>query len=330
MNLGRFDPVARREVSLILALGAALGACTAPNPAWRPSAASDDAQEEQADAEEPPRDHRAPDAAVPADAAVPSDLALPAEAAVPPDVTVPADLPAPADAASDVSIPRDVTPDLPPPLGGLVAYWRLDRSSGTTAIDDMGRNPGSLLGSATWTDQGFDTLRFTNAGSVQLDGMSGGVRLGVTTLPALDRPKTISFWYWMNAVPTAQRKTLLVLTNTPGKRSVQLGIENGRIALWDWNRAIGSADIYGPGPALTGWQHVGYTFDGQTQAIYLLGTRVGASGPPGTGSITDAFLGTFDPATDTKERFSGRLDDVRVYNRALSATEMAELAAGRP
>jgi hypothetical protein len=321
--------VVRGELSIILALGAALGACTAPNPAWRPWASPDDAGEEGTDAAVAPRDHRAPDATIAPDAATPA-LSADAMPALPADATVPADLPTPVDVSLPRDLAADLAPDLPPPLGGLVAYWRLDRTGGTTALDDMGKNAGALLGSAAWTDQGFATTRFTNAGSVQLDGVSGGVRLGVATLPALDRPKTISFWYWMSAVPTAQRKTLLVLTNTPGKRSIQIGIETGRIAQWDWNRAIGSGDIYAPGPALTGWQHVGYTFDGQTQALYLLGTRVGTSGFSGTGPVTDAFLGTFDPATDTRERFVGRIDDVRIYNRALSATEMAELAAGRP
>jgi hypothetical protein len=313
----------------VMALVALAAACTAPNPAWRPHQGRADAGtlEEGSDAS----------VALP-DLPAPRDLTPPRPA----DASVSADVTTPPDAATvaivlDAAPAPDLAPDLAafaapdPPLSGLVAYWRLDRGGGTTVPDDTGKNTGTLLSGAAWTDQGFDTTRFTNGGAVQLDGVNDGVRLGVATLPALEQVKTISFWFWMSAPPTAQRKTLIVLSNTARQRSIQIGIETGRLAVWDWNRAIGSGDLYAPGPAAPGWQHVAYTLSAQGQTLYLYGTRAATGGAGNrAGPITDAFLGTYDPATDTKEHFAGRIDDVRIYDRALSATEIAELAAGRP
>jgi len=317
----------------ILAL-AALGACSAPNPAYRPAGDFPDALlgEDRLDA--PARtpdlpflsDARGPDASAP-----PDDLGGPVlpDAAWAPDAGTPGDLRVPRDAAPDRT-PDAPNADVPPaPLPGLVAHWRLDRAAGSTIADDTGANPGMLIGSAAWSDLGFDTTRFSNRGSLQLGGGNGAARLGNATLPALERPKTISLWLWINAPSTSQRETILSFSNPGRSRSIQIGLEGGRIAVWTWNRAIGGALLYAPAPAGSGWHHVGYTYDAGKHTLYLLGTNRSATWTPEPAPITDALLGAFD-VNDPQERFVGRIDDVRVYDRALDSTLMAQLAAGAP
>ena len=47
---------------------------------------------------------------------------------------------------------------------------------------------------------------------------------------------------------------------------------------------------------------------------------------PDTGAVANARLGA---GYDNAENFSGQIDEVRVYNRALTADEVTALAAGR-
>jgi hypothetical protein len=82
------------------------------------------------------------------------------------------------------------------------------------------------------------------------------------------------------------------------------------------------------GTVTTGtWQHVAMTWDGATEQVWVGGSSV-ASMPTTTlydgGSITigadidSGFPGYF---------FAGTIDDLQIYDRALSTTELAELAA---
>ena len=50
----------------------------------------------------------------------------------------------------------------------------------------------------------------------------------------------------------------------------------------------------------------------------------------GIAAITDAVIGAYDPDLDVGERFKGLVNDVRVYDRALTAKEIGDLAAGAP
>ena len=65
---------------------------------------------------------------------------------------------------------------------------------------------------------------------------------------------------------------------------------------------------------------------------WIMGQTIGVSvsvtspAPQLSGATTTAYLGTFSPA---QELLSGALDDVRIYNVALTAKQVAQLAAGR-
>jgi hypothetical protein len=283
---------------------AALCACTARNPAFHARATTPDGAEEQL----APR----PDGAAPALDEAPALDAAPA--------------------LDEPPGPPDAAPDRPAPIvAGLVARWRLDPTGGSSAPDETGANDGALQGGATWSGMAVPSSQFDDRGSLQFDGVDDAVTLGNATLPALEHAKSISLWFWIGATPATPRQDLIVLSNPTRLRSVQLGIEAGRIALWTWNRAIGSATIYAPGTVQPGWHHLGYTFDGSRHTLYLLGSSAGSSTENlGTGPITRALLGTFDATSDVMERFKGFIDDVRIYDRSLDGREMSDLAAGAP
>jgi Concanavalin A-like lectin/glucanases superfamily len=73
--------------------------------------------------------------------------------------------------------------------------------------------------------------------------------------------------------------------------------------------------------AVNTWTHVATTYDGATLRFFVNGTQVGSS--PATGPI-DGSSGVFRIGGNSifGEYFNGLIDEVRVYNRALSSTEI--------
>jgi concanavalin A-like lectin/glucanase superfamily protein len=284
-------------------------ACTAPNPAYRPGLRGEPRGSEQL--------QDLPDA---------GSRLLPAEAGPPADSGAP-DATAPPDAAPEPSAAADAAP--PAPLshgGGLVARWRLDDTNGKAVRDDSGSNDGALQGGARWIAPGFPRARFDNCGCIGLDGVGAYVELGTKSIPAFHRPKSISAWFWIAAVPGG-RKNVLALTNPGAGESLHLGLASGFPAVWTWSALYPFlAGVRTPAP---GWHHLLYAYDGGTHQLYFDGVRVGSS-TRGLAAvpITRARLGGYDPVDGPAEMLDGRIDDVRVYDRALDETEIAALAAG--
>jgi hypothetical protein len=73
------------------------------------------------------------------------------------------------------------------------------------------------------------------------------------------------------------------------------------------------------------WQHVAVTYDGATWSFYLtgkLGASSTAASAPAAG--TNLYLG-YTPWGTAYYPFGGLIDDVRIYNRVLSAAEVSAL-----
>jgi len=113
--------------------------------------------------------------------------------------------------------------------------------------------------------------------------------------------------------------------------------ENG-IAGYYWDGTQYITTTSGEFIAGTGWRHVAYTIDAaaDTQTLYLDGVAVGsstfASDPTYNlpAAFTHSTIGRHaDPANNAFD-LDGRVDDVRVYSRALSATEITQLASDQP
>jgi hypothetical protein len=82
---------------------------------------------------------------------------------------------------------------------------------------------------------------------------------------------------------------------------------------------IGNAEAWAPDTLPVGWHHIGCTFDGATIAAYVDGSLVACA--PG-----HSALAAHAAEIGIGERFSGGIDDVHVYHRALASTEIQGLA----
>lgn len=204
------------------------------------------------------------------------------------------------------------------PTNGLVGWWKFDEGGGSTAADSSGQgNDGTLNGSPlpTWTTGQIN-------GALSFDGTSQYVSsTNSSSLEIYNSPITVAFWMKMNNTATSQIAVL-----KPYEYTVCVG--GGNISLHDtYGNGLGTSVSLSSGT----WYHVAMVFDGtSTIYTYLNGSLVGTPGISGTWSATadtsnltiakgDGILGC------SANYFDGTIDDVRIYNRALSATEVAQL-----
>lgn len=202
---------------------------------------------------------------------------------------------------------------------GLVGYWKLDETSGTTIADQSAFANNGTLSGGTGTTTPATGFFFSNPSAVTFNGSTGYATLGIAGIPATDASQTIALWFKLSS--TTGQQNMVVLTDTQAD-GVQIGIKDGLLKVWGW----GGGDILATtaAPSTGVWHHVAYTWDGTTNKMYLDGgVPVTSTNAHQSGTVTIAYFGTWSPNNDM---LNGALDDVRLYNRPLSAAEVNSLA----
>ena len=212
----------------------------------------------------------------------------------------------------------------------LVAHWTFDETSGTTASDSVGSNDGTLQGDATWDTDG------KYGGSLLLDGT--GDHVLVASGPDVNVTKNYTLSAWVK--PDVMSRNHTVLSKVTGNADKQYEIQ----ALWDgrtrFKYEINNTDQTGdfgdtgtPGTLVKAdgtWQHMVVTVDNSLLfTVYLDGQVLGTK--QGTNEVTagtDALHIGLRGGTYQDTGFQGRIDDVRIYDRALSASEVLDLYNG--
>jgi hypothetical protein len=205
---------------------------------------------------------------------------------------------------------------------GLVGYWKLDESSGSTIADSSGyANTGTLLGGYTHSTSVPAALGAGDTHSLTFNGSNAYASLGVSSMLANNSPQSISLW--VNLTSNANVQNFVAMVNVPSQSGLQVGLRNGNLVTWNWG---GGALITGTLPTTGAWHHVVYTWDGTTNRMYLDNTaQTSTTTAHQTASPDNLYFGSYD---GVNELLSGSLDDVRVYNRALSAAEVSALFTG--
>jgi glucose/arabinose dehydrogenase len=206
-----------------------------------------------------------------------------------------------------------------PAASGPVAAYSFNAGTGMTAADESGNaNTGTLSG-ATWAASGkfgkalsFDAAKRSNLVSVP-DATSLHLTTGMT-LEAWVNPSTLG--------TNPQSWRTVVLKERAGGMAYAL-YANNRAARPDGQVYIaGEQDVAGTAQlALNTWTHLATTYDGASLRLYVNGVQVAVKSQ--TGSIV-ASTGALKIGGNSLwgEWFGGLIDEVRIYNRALSAAEL--------
>jgi hypothetical protein len=203
----------------------------------------------------------------------------------------------------------------PPPSGnGLVAAYGFDEGSGTSAADASGNgNTGTLSGGAAWSTSGHSGNALSFNGSTGRVAIADADSLDLTTALTLEawvRPSALSDW---RTVVLKERNGGIVYSlyaNNSGDRPA------GQVDVGGEQNAVGAAKL-----PLDTWSHLAVTWDGAMLRLYVDGVESGSKAV--TGSLVDSS-GPLDIGGNTVwgEHFAGLIDDVRVYNHALSASDV--------
>ncbi len=218
--------------------------------------------------------------------------------------------------------------------GNLVGWWKLDESSGNSASDLSGRsNTGTLSG-------GFSFSTNSVAGKVatglDFDGSNDLVSCGnATSLDITSDKVTICAWIKAGQGSTAGGERIIAksvaanadpymrygLYKAAGGTKITFSISTGGAG----TRALinSSTDL-----TVGSWVHVAGVYDGAQLKIYF-NAASDATPVSNTGAIATTtnplVLGCNEGTNPDNNFFLGALDDVRIYNRALSADEILHI-----
>jgi hypothetical protein len=218
----------------------------------------------------------------------------------------------------------------------LLAHYRFDEGSGTTAADATRTWPhATLVGGATWTDGRLGE-------AVALDGAGGYIALPPGLLTGLSE-LTVGAWVWVVELASGGSGGSTPQGNTSA-RVFDLGFSKLTYMYMTPRTGLGKArfatkmsgmdaeDVVDAAvPLPTGaWAHVAVTIADQIGIFYVNGVESGRNSamvmsPLALGATSQNYLGK---SQDPRYPFlNGRLDDFRLYNYALTPGEVAELAS---
>jgi len=225
-------------------------------------------------------------------------------------------------------IPNTILPGSTAPFthSSLVGHWEFEEGTGTTTADSgLGGFDGTLLNGPTWVPGQVGQY------ALDFDGVNDRVDIGNPSALQLTGPMTVSAWVWADSLSDNGR--IVNKQGAGGSRGWALNAESdGRWAFQlatDANTLV-PAETYGA--ETNKWVHLAGVFDpyngtfGPVVMLYTNGV-LGAIAPVSQYDQYDSGLNvTIGSRPDGSTRWNGVIDEVRIYARALSDTEIAALA----
>lgn len=216
---------------------------------------------------------------------------------------------------------------------GLVGWWKFDVGTGLTAFDSSGRgNNGILTNGPVWIAGKIGD------GALSFDGIDDMITLdGLSDLDfSQENAFTISAWVW----PDNNTATMTIFAKGGTFGSLSCTVYYFSTYIVDpsrWQARVGdgvnniilnsSASAVVPEE----WQYMSVTWDGTMLKMYKNGALL-------TSGTNPDFTTLWDGDTESKKRtaigadhdvgrnyWAGKMDEVRVYNRALSSADILEL-----
>ncbi len=193
---------------------------------------------------------------------------------------------------------------------GLIAAYGLEEGTGSSVSDHSGSGNTGTLSGAAWTTQG----RFGNA--LAFNGTDELVT--VIDSPSLDlvNAMTLEAWVYPTAASSGWQDVVFKATDIyylEARSPAGTPAAGGTFA---GNPLHGSSPV-----PIAKWTHLAATYDRTTLRLYVDGIEVAsrAETAPVASSSQPLFLGG---DTAFGQHFAGRIDEVRIYDRALSPAEI--------
>lgn len=226
---------------------------------------------------------------------------------------------------------------LPPSNLGLVGYWPMDEGVGTVTKDLSGnKNNGTLTGGPTWVTGKL-------GGALNLNGSSAYINVGNSSV-FNSQSITVNAWVKYNAFAGSDNEIVGKYANSNGSTgwilfrstaSYENGCVTGKLCFLltppSTGFGLGQKMLVGANTNLTTgtWYHVVGTYDynSNVMSIYVNGVLNNSVTKSTTQGIATSTVNVSIGANqlDNNRFTNGLIDDVRIYNRSLSASEVQQL-----
>ncbi|NQV34749.1 MAG: hypothetical protein HQ515_18790, partial [Phycisphaeraceae bacterium] len=205
----------------------------------------------------------------------------------------------------------------------LVAWWRMDEINGSRMRDSSGNeHHGDLLDEARWSPS---PGRF--GGALELSGESSGVKIPHES--AFDFAEALTVAAWVKPTGTPKPWQGIIAKGVwPGTWALTTDSTGHRVS---FSVAVREATITSHARVTTGqWHHVCATYDGTYLRLYVDGVADTVDSVLEEGGIRlgDAPLCIGSPPNRPEQGWTGLVDDVRIYSKALSHIEVKALHEG--
>ena len=217
----------------------------------------------------------------------------------------------------------------------LIGHWAFDEGVGTTTADSSGNgNTGVFAGGVTWGSGG------PGGNYAVIDGTPNSVVDPTVTLPAMTTTNDFTWAFWANnqeVIGGPQQNSIMI-----GNRYNETGTDYAPRQFvkftptkFEWHQEAGGADNQDYDDLVVGeWHHHAVVKTGTSVHYYRDGVAVGDPGTLNTSLANAAamrfFMGGNTGTASANEVFNGYLDDVRIYDNALSANEINALVVPEP
>ena len=202
---------------------------------------------------------------------------------------------------------------------GLVAAYNFEEGYGATMVDASGKgNHGTTRGTIRVAKGKFGQ-------AASFDGIDDWITVNDSNTLDLTTGMTLEAWVYPTAAMTGTGWQTVVNKEQPSgfgaayylAANSDLNQPEAAVYTTDWRKLYG-----GPAVSANQWTHLAATYDGSTLKLYVNGAQVSSQPQTGGIDVTNGVLRIGGSAT-WGEFFKGYIDEVRIYNRALSASELA-------
>ena len=223
-----------------------------------------------------------------------------------------------------LAVGETISSDNWPEYSPLIAHWKLDETDGVIANDDVGENDGTLYGEPLWQPAGGKV-----DGALQLDGIDDYIGTGFVLNPV---DGVFSIFAWIKG--GLPRQVIISQADGGGNGDTWAGAESsdGKLMTGLVPPPVGRSV---PQPLVSeliitdgDWHHIGFVWDGSYRSLFGDGIEATKDTQP-LNPMKAADGGLYIGVGKTLETgtfFSGLIDDVRIYNQALSAEEIMAMA----
>jgi hypothetical protein len=203
---------------------------------------------------------------------------------------------------------------------GLVAAYGFEEGSGTSVADRSGNGNTGTIAGASWTTAG----RFGKA--LSFDGVNDWVTIAHAAELSLTTGMTLEAWVYPTANGGGAWREVLIKEQT-GDQLYNLYSNNEvNVPAFQAYAAAQPATVQRvPGPSelpVNSWTHLAGTYDGTTMRFYVDGVQVGTKAVSGN-LLTSTGAVRIGGNSVWGEFFQGRIDEVRIFNVARTAAQIA-------